>query len=80
MVSLTIADVQYQVDEPVYEWMRNARDIIDKTKKLREAQVEYFKHQDQLVLRKCKAMESELDELLAGRTPAKIALQAQLFT
>ena len=80
MINVTIANVQYQVDEPVYRWMRDARNVIEKAKALREAQKEFFRHHDQGILRKCKALESELDDLIAGNTPEKKALQQELFT
>jgi len=77
MAQIKMADNTYQVPEQVYQWMKNARDIISVGKRMRDAQDHYFRHRNNLS--QCKAIEKEFDDLLAGRTPEQKAIQAELF-
>jgi len=77
MAYVKIADNSHEVSDEVYQWMKNARDIINLAKRLRDAQIHYFKYRNNLD--QCKAIEKEFDDLLAGRTPEKQTIQAELF-
>ena len=79
MVSVRIGNENFQVPEQVYEWMRESRDIREKAKQVRDAQSKYFRTRTKPDLDRSKALEQELDNLLAGRTPEKVGVQMELL-
>ena len=79
MVTVSINNQNFLVPYPVYDWMKEARDIREKAKQVREAQVRYFKTRKKSDLDKSLALEMQLDNLLAGRTPEKVAVQLELL-
>jgi hypothetical protein len=79
MTDVTIGKSIYQVHQDVLAWMKKQRDIACKVKHMRELQKEYFKSRDKNILRASKAIEKEVDDLLDGKTPESVSLQAELF-
>jgi hypothetical protein len=79
MKDVKIKDATHSVHEEVYQWMKDSRDIINKTRAVREAQNNYFRTRTQSDLNKSKALERELDNLLAGKTPEKVSQQLELL-
>lgn len=79
MVKVIINNIQHLVPEEVYEWMKQSRIVIQKTRKVREVQKLYFKNHDRDILAQSKVLEKELDNLLDGKTAQQEGLQAELF-
>lgn len=77
MTTVKIENTNYEVPERIASWMKQTQEIINKAKRLREAQKHYFSHRNNL--QQCKALETEFDKLLDGKTPEKEAFQQELF-
>lgn len=59
--------------------MESMERILQKAKITREAQKEYFRTRDSLVLKLSKRLEQELDKLLASAMPDEVQKQQSLF-
>lgn len=91
MTNIKVDDVHYAIPTQVsdrmgeyYTAMKQAladhAKLLEMVKEVRRLQVAYFKTRDSVVLRKCKAAERILDDLLEGKKDKKAEqIQAQLF-
>lgn len=89
MINVQIDGAWYKADDPVVKRMQEYYDAMKKTmarleeltiatRNMRDAQKNYFQTRDSYVLRKSKALEVQVDDLLAGKEKQK-EVQSELF-
>lgn len=67
MKTITIKNEKYNVEDKVHDLLCYYSNTVQVAELVRQAQKDYYRKQDQTTLRKAKALEKRLDDLLNGK-------------
>ena len=67
MKTITINNEKYNVEDKVHDLLCFYSNTVQVAVLVRQTQKEYYRKQDQTTLRKAKALEKRLDDLLNGK-------------